>query len=188
MVIVGWPVAEFDRVKADLERNYRGVIDLVPEFAARLAGARRESRFAGAAIPNYFRKPFGNGWALVGDAGYIKDPITGQGILDAFRDAERCVLALDESFSAGRKFDAAMADYQQDRDNQVLPMYEFTCEIAALQPSPPELQLLIEALPGNPWAMDDFVRMNAGTLSPAVFFAPENVEAILAGRRAGQSA
>jgi flavin-dependent dehydrogenase len=188
MLIVGWPVAEFDRVRADLERSYLGVIDLVPEFAARLADARRESRFAGAAIPNYFRKPFGAGWALVGDAGYIKDPITGQGILDAFRDAERCVQALDESFSGCRKFDAAMADYQQDRDNQVLPMYEFTCEIAALQPSPPELQLLIEALPGNPWAMDDFVRMNAGTLSPAVFFAPENVEAILAGRRAGQSA
>jgi flavin-dependent dehydrogenase len=184
MVIVGWPAAELDRVKKDVETSYLGVIELVPEFAARLANARRESRFAGAAIPNHFRKPYGAGWALIGDAGYIKDPITGQGILDAFRDAERCVQALDESFGGMRAFDAAMADYQRDRDEQVLPIYEFTCQIAALQPPPPELQQLIEALPGNQMAMDDFVRVNAGTLSPAVFLAPENVGAILA--REGQ--
>jgi hypothetical protein len=52
-----------------------------------------------------------------------------------------------------------------------------------LQPPPPELQELIEALPGNQRAMDDFVRVNAGTLSPAMFFAPENVGAILAESR-----
>jgi 2-polyprenyl-6-methoxyphenol hydroxylase-like FAD-dependent oxidoreductase len=184
MVIVGRPVAEHDRVKKDVEGSYLSVIELVPEFAARLRGARRESRFAGAAIPNYFRKPFGAGWALVGDAGYIKDPITGQGILDAFRDSERCVQALDETFGGARAYDAAMADYQRERDEQVLPMYEFTCQIATLQPPPPELQRVIEALPGNQRAMDDFVRVNAGTLSPAVFFAPENVGAILAGGRA----
>ncbi len=180
MVIVGWPAAELDRVKADVEGNYLSVIELGPEFAARLRGARRETRFTGAAIPNYFRKPYGAGWALVGDAGYIKDPITGQGILDAFRDAERCMRALDESFSGVRAFDAAMADYQRERDEQVLPMYELTCQLAALQPPSPELQRLIEAMPGNQRAMNDFVRVNAGTLSPAAFFAPENVNAILA--------
>ena len=35
-------------------------------------------------IPNFFRKPYGSGWALVGDAGYHKDPYTAQGITDAF--------------------------------------------------------------------------------------------------------
>ena len=59
-------------------------------------------------------------------------------------------------------------------------MYEFTCQLAALQPPSPELQRLIEAMPGNQRAMNDFVRVNAGTLSPAAFFAPENVNAILA--------
>jgi flavin-dependent dehydrogenase len=180
MVIVGWPVAELDRVKADVEGSYLSVIDLVQPFSARLRGARRESRFAGAAMPNYFRKPYGPGWVLVGDAGYIRDPITGQGILDAFRDAERCVQALDESFSGVRSFDAAMADYHRGRDEQVLPMYEFTCQLATLHPPPPEVQRLIEAVPSSQRAMDDFVRVNAGTLSPAAFFAPENVGAILA--------
>ena len=50
-------------------------------------------------MPNYFRKPYGPGWALVGDAGYNKDFITAQGIIDAFRDAELCATALDESLS-----------------------------------------------------------------------------------------
>ena len=50
-------------------------------------------------VENFLRKPFGPGWALVGDAGYTKDFITGLGISDAFRDAEQCAGALDEAFS-----------------------------------------------------------------------------------------
>ncbi len=69
-------------------------LDLAPEFAERMRGAKREARFAGTAVPNYFRRPYGPGWALVGDAGYNKDFITAQGILDAFRDAELCATAL----------------------------------------------------------------------------------------------
>ena len=64
------------------------------------------------------------------------------------------------------------------RDERVLPMYEFTCGLATLQP-PPEMQQLFGAIHGNRKAMDDFVRMNAGTLSPARFFSPENVGAIM---------
>lgn len=67
----------------------------------------------GAATPNFFRKPYGPGRALVGDAGYLKDPITAQGITDAFHDAERCATALDQSFSGARPFDDAMADCQR---------------------------------------------------------------------------
>jgi flavin-dependent dehydrogenase len=61
-------------------------------------------------VPNYFRKPFGKGWALVGDAGYNKDFITAQGIQDAFGDAELYVAALDESFTGARSYDDAMAE------------------------------------------------------------------------------
>lgn len=100
-------------------------------------GAKREARFAGAAVPNFFRKPYGPGWALVGDAGYNKDPITAQGISDALHDAERCAVALDEAFSGARSFEEAMGDYQRARDEHALPMYEFTCQLATLQPPPP---------------------------------------------------
>jgi 2-polyprenyl-6-methoxyphenol hydroxylase-like FAD-dependent oxidoreductase len=182
LVIVGWPHAEFEANKQDVERCYMEVLALAPEFAARLSGATRASRLAGATVPNFFRVPYGPGWALVGDAGYNKDPITAQGINDAFRDAERCVAALDESFRGARPYDEAMADYQRDRDAHVVAMYEFTCQLATLQPPPPEMRQLFRAMVGNQRAMDGFARMNAGTISPAEFLTPENVGAIMSGR------
>ena len=94
MVVVGWPIAERDAYKADIEGNYLKTLDLAPEFADRVREATRAERFAGGAVPNYFRKPYGPGWVLIGDAGYCKDPITAQGISDAFRDAEACAAAL----------------------------------------------------------------------------------------------
>ena len=175
LVIAGWPYAEFAENKKDIEGNYLKTIELAPAFADRLRGAKREARFAGTAVPNYFRKPYGPGWALVGDAGYNKDFITAQGIMDAFRDAELCATALDESFSGKRSFEDAMGDYQRARDAQVKAMYEFTCQLATLEPPPPEMQQLLGAIHGNQEAMDGFARVNAGTTSPAEFFAPENV-------------
>lgn len=178
LVIVGWPHTEFADNKNDIEGNYLKAIELAPAFADRLRGARREARFAGMAVPNYFRKPYGAGWVLVGDAGYNKDFITAQGIMDAFHDAELCADALDQSFSGARAFEDAMDNYQRTRDARVKPMYDFTCQLATLEPPPPELQQILTAVHGNQKAMDDFARMNAGTISPAEFFAPENVKAI----------
>ncbi len=184
LVIVGWPSAEFEANKKDIEGHYRKALALSPEFDARIQGAKREAQFVGAVVPNFFRKPYGPGWALVGDAGYTKDPITAQGIGDAFRDAELCATALDQSFSGDRPFDDAMREYQTTRDAHVLPMYEFTCQLAKLEPPPLELQQLFGAIAGNQAAMDGFARMNAGTISPAEFFAPANVGAIMAARGA----
>ena len=180
LVIAGWPYAEFAENKKDIEGNYLRTIEMAPAFADRLRSAKREARFAGAAVPNYFRKPYGPGWALVGDAGYNKDFITAQGIMDAFHDAELCAAALDRAFSGTRPFEAAMSEYQRTRDARVKAMYEFTCQLATLEPPPPEMQQLFGAIHGNQKAMDDFARMNAGTISPSEFFAPENVNAITA--------
>ena len=184
LTVGGWPYPEFAANKADVEGNFMKMLDLVPEFAERVRRATRVAPFAGTPVPGFFRKPFGPGWALVGDAGYNKDPITAQGITDAFRDAERCVVALHQALSQGRPFDEAMSEYQRDRDQQVLPMYEMTCQLATLEPPPPEVQQLFAAIPGNQQAMDGFAQMNAGTISPAQFYSPENVGAIKAAARA----
>jgi 2-polyprenyl-6-methoxyphenol hydroxylase-like FAD-dependent oxidoreductase len=169
LTVGGWPYAEFETNKTDVEGNFMKLFDLTPEFAGRIRGAKREAPFAGAPVSNFFRKPFGPGWALVGDAGYNKDPITAQGISDAFRDAERCVVALDQTFSGARPFDEAMREYQRERDEHVLPMYEFTCQLATLAPPPPAMQQMIGAIQGNQKAMDGFAQMNAGTISPPEF-------------------
>lgn len=107
----------------DALANYLKTLELAPEFAERVRGATREERFTGGSVPNFFRKPFGPGWALVGDAGYNRDPITAQGISDAFRDAELCSTAMEETFSGRRSYEDAMSADQMTRDTQVLPIY-----------------------------------------------------------------
>jgi 2-polyprenyl-6-methoxyphenol hydroxylase-like FAD-dependent oxidoreductase len=150
-----------------------------PGFAQRVHAATRVEPFLGGAVVNYLRQPYGSGWALVGDAGYNNDPITGQGISDAFRDAELCAAALDEAFT-GRPYDDVMSAYQRTRDEHVLPMYEFTTQTAKLEPQPPEVQELLDAVQHNQAAMDDFVSVIAGTLSPIEFFDPANIGRIMA--------
>ena len=180
MVVVGWPQAEASAYKADVEANFFKTLDLAPEFAERVRAGKREERFYGGGVANFFRRPFGPGWALVGDAGYTRDPVTAQGITDAFRDAEMCSAALEESLEGRRPFEVAMAGYQQGRDAKVMGIYEFTTQLAALEPPPPEMQQLLAAVHGNQDAMDAFAGVAAGTVTPEEFFAPEHLGPIMA--------
>jgi flavin-dependent dehydrogenase len=185
LVVGGWPMAEFEANKNDVEGHWMKMIELSPGLAARLHAGKREAKFVGTPVANYFRKPYGPGWALVGDAGYNRDYITAMGITDAFLSAELCADALHRSFSGTRPFDEAMGTYQRERDERVQPIYEFTCQVAALEPPSPQLQQLLGAAHGNQEAMDGFARVNAAVTSPAEFFSPENVGKIFeaAGRR-----
>jgi flavin-dependent dehydrogenase len=177
----GWPVEEFAANKGDIEGNFLKAMALDPEFAERVRGATRESKFIGSAeLPGYFRKPFGPGWVLVGDAGYHKNPITAMGINDSFRDAELVATGVDDTFAERRSFDDAMAEYQRKRDEAAMPIYEFTCEFATMEPPPPEMQQLIGAMQGNQAAQDAFISVQAATLPAPEFFAPDNVGKIMA--------
>src|SRR5687768_14330811 len=180
LVACRWPYAELEANKKDIEGNYLETLEMAPAMAERVAAGKRETPFVGAAVPNYFRKPFGPGWALAGDAGYNRDFITAMGITDAFRDAELLATALDESLSGARDFDVAMGDYQSTRDRTVLPMYELTTQLATLEPPPEEMQQLIDAMAGNQEAMDAWARMNGATMSVPEFFAPEHLGTIMA--------
>jgi 2-polyprenyl-6-methoxyphenol hydroxylase-like FAD-dependent oxidoreductase len=181
VVPFGWPVEEFHENRKDIEGNFFATMDLAPEFAERVRAAKRESKFIGSAnLPGYVRKPFGPGWALVGDAAYHKNPITAMGINDAFRDAELLAGALDDYFSDRRSYEDGMNDYQQTRDHEALPVYDFTDDFAQLQPPPPEMQQLLGAMRDNQDAKDAFVSVQAATLPAPEFFAPENVGRIMA--------
>ena len=180
-VVQGTPQADFATTKKDVEGTYLKGFELAPEFAERVNAATRESGFMGAGdLAGYFRKPYGPGWALVGDASYHKHPITAFGITDAFRDAEAVASALDDTFAERRSYDDAMADYQRARDEEALPIYGFTCDFAKLEPPPPEMQQLIGAMQGNQDAQDGFVSVMAGTLPAPEFFGPENAGRIMA--------
>lgn len=179
LVLTGCPFAQASDFRRDIEANYLAAIDRVPDFAKRVRGARREDRIIGGGVPNFFRKPYGPGWALVGDAGYTKDPITGQGITDAFHTAESCARAVDDALAGRRDFDDAMHDYQRRRDEAVQPLYEFTTQLATLEPPPPEMRQLLGAVAGSQAAMDAFVSVTAGSLSPVEFFDPAAVASLV---------
>lgn len=112
----------------------------------RVRNGKREERWEGTAdLPNFFRKPWGSGWALVGDAGYHRDPITGLGINDAFRDAELLSTAIDDGLSGRAPLDDALAGYERQRNEIATPMYEFTLALAA-GTLPPQMAAVIEAM------------------------------------------
>ena len=182
LVIVGLPDEEFNAARRDVEGTFLRTVALAPALGDRVRSGRREERFHAASdLAGYFRKPYGPGWALVGDAGYHLHPITAQGITDAFLDAERLSDALDAAFAERTTYDKAMAAYQTARDEHVMAMYEMTFDFAQVdQPPPLETQQLLGAVSGDQQAMDDFVSVQAGTLPIPEFFSPENVGRIMA--------
>jgi flavin-dependent dehydrogenase len=178
---VAWTHDEFSRYRADIEGNYLKTLELDAGLAARVRQGKREERFFGTAdLPNFFRQSFGPGWALVGDASYHKDPITAQGISDAFRGAECLAEALDAGFSGREPLENALGRYAQINEES-LAMYELTCQLATLEPPPPAMQQLFAALRENQAETDRFFGTLAGTVSVSEFFSPENMQRITGG-------
>jgi 2-polyprenyl-6-methoxyphenol hydroxylase-like FAD-dependent oxidoreductase len=181
-ICTAWPVRDFARVRANLEREYMDSFELAPDLADRVRGGRREERFVGTGeLPFFYRKPYGPGWALVGDAGYHKDPNLGQGINDAFRDADLLADALDAGFGGRQPLDEALAEYERVRNEETAEIYDFGYQLAALEPPTRDLELILGALIGNQADTDSFFGLIAGTNRPSAFFAPENVGRILDG-------
>jgi menaquinone-9 beta-reductase len=113
---------------------------VAPALAAQIkrAGSSRLHGFPGHA--GFFRQAHGLGWALVGDAGYFKDPLTAHGITDALRDAELLADAID----AGT--DDAFAEYQEQRDAASLEFFETTDAIASFRWNLSEVRQLHETM------------------------------------------
>jgi 2-polyprenyl-6-methoxyphenol hydroxylase-like FAD-dependent oxidoreductase len=181
LIAILWPSGRFQEIRADIEGHVRKVLESTPTVADRLQGARREEKWYGiSGVPNYFRQPFGPGWALVGDAAYDKDPITAQGISDAFIDAEALATTLDDGWSGRRPLGEALAAHQALRDQRARPMYDFTCQLATLEPPPPQMQRLFLALRHNREATNRFYSAITGSRPLPAFMHPENLERIMA--------
>jgi 2-polyprenyl-6-methoxyphenol hydroxylase-like FAD-dependent oxidoreductase len=171
ILVVGWPEDEYKANRGDIEGNVMKSLEQAPEFAELARSAKRESRYWGVAdMAGYFRKPFGDGWALVGDAGYHKHPITAMGMTDAFLDAERLTDALDAVWSGGESWEETLALYQKTRDEHAMPVYEMTCQFASMQPPPPQMQQVLAACAQDSALADSFASMNAGALPIPEFF------------------
>jgi flavin-dependent dehydrogenase len=106
-----------------------------PELAERLRAGQRVSPVTGMLrMPNLLRKPHGPGWALVGDAGYHRDAVTGFGLSDAYRDAELLATALHQVLDGYADEDSALSEYQLRRDHALRSVFELTCALADYPP------------------------------------------------------
>jgi len=169
-VAVQWPVVEFHAVRADIEKAFFAVLDLVPSLAARVRDGRREERFRGTAdLQNFIRQASGPGWALAGDAGAHKDPLLATGISDAFTDAATLAEALDSGLSGREPLDVSLAAWGRQRDATILSSYESSYLAATFPPPSPELWRLRAAIRGNQTAIDAFLGVGRGTTTDEEF-------------------
>ena len=177
---IEWPREEFRAVRTDIAGHFLKKLDLAPNLAGRIRSGKREANFVGTGVlPNFFRKPYGAGWALVGDAGYHKDPYLAHGITDAFRDAELLAEAIHAGLSENRPLEEALADYERQRNAAAMPAYELNCQLASLQPPSSEMRQLFGALHGNQRETDRFFGALEGTVPIPEFFSPGNVRRIV---------
>jgi flavin-dependent dehydrogenase len=188
-VPVAHPQHRFVEIKQDVEAHYMAAFDTVPDLKEELRGGRREERIYGTGdVPNFFRKPYGAGWALVGDAGYHKDPILAQGISDALVHASLLTRALEDAFEGRVDWNTSLAAYESARNADVGAIYELNAGFASLQPAPPETQALLGALHGNPADTSRFMGVLSGAVPVPEFFAPANTARILGQRPLRMSA
>jgi flavin-dependent dehydrogenase len=137
---------DFDEFRSGHAAFFEDRVRKLPDMARRMQNADIEGKVIGVkGIDNYFRKPYGPGWALTGDAGYLKDPSTGLGIGDALAQAFMLAEALGAWFD-GADWGATMSAFQQKRDQTMKPMYDTTLEFTRMRDIGPAEQNLLKAV------------------------------------------
>ena len=185
-VFIGWPISEFRSVRRNMAASFMSVIAQIPVLNERFRSARQEERFYGTAdVPNFFRKPYGPGWALVGDAGYHKDPYMALGICDAFRDAELLASAVEEGLSGRRALVDALAGYEERRNTEAIQLYRQNAQLAQFNPVSEDELAIRAALRGNQEETDKYYLAMQGTIPCEKFFNPDHLEQLRT--RGGQS-
>ena len=175
MTYLAWPAGRHDTFRRDVEGNFLRSLDGVG-LGERIRAGQRAERYRGTPdLPSFFRQPCGPGWALVGDAGLVMDPITGQGITDAFRDAELLTEAIRAGFGGAQPLARALAGYQRARDRAVKPMYDFTAQLARLAPPSRGELALFEALARSQEDAGRFIGALTGTVPLRQFMSPGNM-------------
>ena len=167
--------ADFASFRRDATREFEHRLRLFQGLGPRLAGATLEGRLKGTrGVESFFRKAFGPGWALTGDAGCSKDPSTGLGIGDAFLQSKLLAQALNDLFE-GARWHPTMSRFQSERDDALLPWYLATAAFAGADPTPSEVMPMLRTVVGNP----GLVRLLAKAMPRFSELLPERYQPLL---------
>jgi 2-polyprenyl-6-methoxyphenol hydroxylase-like FAD-dependent oxidoreductase len=166
-VWVGMARERFERVvRGRAAVAHAAEIASVPELGAALRGRAPRSgyrTFAGAS--GQLRRAWGPGWALVGDAGYFKDPLSAHGITDAFIGAELLADALTKTLVDGCAAEQAMGEYQRVRDEMARQMMPPVATVASF---PGDMVVVKQAYRDMSRAMRDEFALVESTFGAAV--------------------
>jgi flavin-dependent dehydrogenase len=160
---------EFDEFRSGHAAFFEARVRELPQMARRMQNAHLDGKVIGVkGIDNHFRKPYGPGWALTGDAAYLKDPSTGLGIGDALEQSFMLAEALGAWFEGG-DWEATMSAFQQRRDKAMKPAYDDTIAFTRMRDMPPAEQSLLKAVfisPGTTRAIAHSMVAHLSSLLP----------------------
>ena len=158
---------EFVAARRDREAAFHARLgEVAPDLRNLLPGAKRVEGFHAGCTRAFVREAAGPGWALVGDAGMKKDPVTAQGISTAFRCAEMLAEAADDGLNGRRPLEDALAAYGEARDAWLLPYYHFTAQLARFAKPTDALAAYYRAIQPDPDATARLFGCVALTHSP----------------------
>ena len=171
---------DWDSYRKDVEGSYHEVIAAAPGLAARLASAQRVTPFKGTSkLPNFYRRSFGPGWALAGDAAYHRDPLAGMGIGDAFLSAQILADALTAGLGGDAEaLDAALASCQAAFRDRTMPIFEYTVKAAGLK-EPAAAMPMYARIAQSAEETLRFMDVLAGNKPAKSVFNPENIARLL---------
>lgn len=157
----------FDAARRDLAAHYLAALDACGDLGARLrAGQRAERLRTTPDLPNTYRVGHGPGWALVGDAGLVMDPVSAHGITHAFCDAERVAAAVVAGLDRGdAALDAALAAAMRRRDADTARVYRLTQRLARLE-TPGLLRRVAATIADRPAEVTALLGVFTGVLPP----------------------
>ncbi len=154
LAFVQGPRGEYPTFRSDPLAAYLSELRSRPALAGLLGEGVIAERLRGtAALPTFFRRSSGPGWALAGDAGHHKDPVIARGIADAFRDADLVASAVVDGWHGD--LEAALADYGRQRDQCAIPLSDANLGIARLDMAPGQLGAAWFQMTGLEEALDD---------------------------------
>ena len=143
---VGRPGADWTEFKRDPDSTVAAGFAALPSLAPHIGNRKQIERLQGLKMyESGYRKPFGPGWALVGDSAYLKDPTLGQGINDCFRDAEYLSDAIHAGFSGSAPLEEALAVYQRRRDEETAGIYQLN-DLMAQGPTAEKVAIARQAI------------------------------------------
>lgn len=185
MVAVLAPLGDLADFRRDPQARFLRALDVCGDLGERARSAVRAERLRFAPdLPQEYRAPHGPGWALVGDAGLVLDPISAMGITHALRDAERLADAVSAAHRAGRSLDSGLAEYHRRRDADSRPVFDFTArlaaEVARRRPLPRGQRLLMASLADRPQEIERFFGVLAGIEAADRYLSVPNVLRLLA--------